>query len=438
VPTIRTFAVKHNGAPITKTAALNAAVGDEIEVEFWVEQWSPLGQKLRAFNITLDSAKLGADTGAECGGLIPIGIDNPADLCFCENDAACAAPPPQCDNAAATKCFLQGQFCAGPLHNPDTGARLLVVHCELVGGLPVNTYALCCTCGCGDAPCDTSAVDTSSADYRWIGVLNDEANAKVYSVPKYVGTLIVKVMPGSDGVFQVVPKARVFDGGTVITFLTDEFGCHIPGQQCSNNPPVLVPLNVTVDGECLLPEPCALGPIVPTANCFIDARQPSAPDGTLLATLNLMDIEFDGAPDSLTEANFSIREVPAPVPPATSNGVFRVTQRDGDVVRVQFTRRATLGAWTCVSYLGASCPDEFCFAPLPADVSNDRTSAPGDILHLIDCLNGVRVCQIHQCDIDRSNVCGPPDILRTIDLLNGASTFDPWLNRNIPVCPSGP
>ena len=68
---------------------------------------------------------------------------------------------------------------------------------------------------------------------------------------------------------------------------------------------------------------------------------------------------------------------------------------------------------------------------------NDDTSAPSDILYVIDCLNGVRTCDDFQCDVDRSLQCGPPDILRVIDLLNGAGQYAPWLNKNMPIsCPS--
>jgi len=41
--------------------------------------------------------------------------------------------------------------------------------------------------------------------------------------------------------------------------------------------------------------------------------------------------------------------------------------------------------------------------------SSQRAANGPDILWLVDCLNHVRICQIHQCDVDRSNVCGPTD-----------------------------
>jgi hypothetical protein len=77
---------------------------------------------------------------------------------------------------------------------------------------------------------------------------------------------------------------------------------------------------------------------------------------------------------------------------------------------------------------------------LPADANSDRTSAPVDILDIIDNLNGVLVPPLadHQCDIDRSALCAPADILSEIDLLNGASGFLVWNGKTLPVCPSAP
>lgn len=59
--------------------------------------------------------------------------------------------------------------------------------------------------------------------------------------------------------------------------------------------------------------------------------------------------------------------------------------------------------------------------------------------YVIDCINGVRTCEIWQCDVDRSGLCGPPDILRTIDLLNGSGKYIPWLNVSLKpnICQGG-
>jgi hypothetical protein len=172
--------------------------------------------------------------------------------------------------------------------------------------------------------------------------------------------------------------------------------------------------------------PCSLVDTTPP-NCAIDARQPSEPNGSNPAGWTSIDLTFEG---TCGVAGLGAGDVTV-----TSTGVapgVADVSTAGSIVTIEFDGIIPAVAWTCVEVIGHSA----CIGSLPGDVSNDRTSAPGDILHLIDCLNGVRVCEIFQCDSDRSNVCGPPDILRTIDLLNGASTYVPFLNVSIPVCPN--
>jgi len=143
---------------------------------------------------------------------------------------------------------------------------------------------------------------------------------------------------------------------------------------------------------------------------------------------------FDDDAFCLTEDDFAVRLVPDDgVPPRITDVLWR-----GSMATLVLDSRIPPGRWTCFEYLRSQSPWELCLGRLPADVSADRTSAPADILWLIDCLNGVRSCEYWQCDVDCSELCGPPDILRVIDLLNGAGCYDPWLNRSLPPCPSGP
>lgn len=165
-------------------------------------------------------------------------------------------------------------------------------------------------------------------------------------------------------------------------------------------------------------------------DCAVDARQPSNPDGSNPAGWSQIELTLtcDPGTSGLNAGSFGVSSS-AGTTPTISNAEF-----DGNVATLTFNARIPVGAWTCVS-LGGS---QACLGSLPADASGDRTAAAPDILRLIDCLNGVAVCEMWQCDTDRSNVCGPPDILRIIDLLNGASAFDPWLNVSIGACPTAP
>jgi hypothetical protein len=110
----------------------------------------------------------------------------------------------------------------------------------------------------------------------------------------------------------------------------------------------------------------------------------------------------------------------------------------GNRANVQLSRRISPGVWTCFSFTPSDPDYEACIAHMPGDATGDGTSAPSDILRVIDCINGVATCEVYQGDIDRSGVIGPPDILRVIDLLNGAGVYDPWLNVSIAACPTAP
>ncbi len=162
-------------------------------------------------------------------------------------------------------------------------------------------------------------------------------------------------------------------------------------------------------------------------NCAIDARQPSEPNGADPAGWDSVVITFDGDTSAVTKSDFQVQTSPP--------GDFDIEPWDNNVT-LQLSRRITLQDWTCITYIPSQ--QQVCLSHLPGDVTNDRTSAPSDILRVIDCLNRVSSCEQWQCDVDRSDLCGPPDILRVIDLLNGAGAYAPWLNVSMGECPSGP
>jgi len=448
-PTIEILAVEVNGQPITPTNNLVAEGGDIIEAEFWLSHWSPEGQKLRAFQITLDHRQM----TNECGGLIPLGYDNPRYDCTCQVDADCGA----C--AGAPDCFTLPTapnptplFCAGPEHDPSQGLFIIVTHnptpnsgCPL--GFSTGDYVFAPGC-LGDLDLDFRAVDFSLPNIRWAATRYSNEHAKTYTVPRYAGTLKLRVSDNAGGlngagvyVVGMLPDQPIPDGPDT-TFLADTFGQVIPLPPATL---VRTPLTVTVNVLCERWWPCINGS---TPKCSIDARQPSRPDGTLPDGWQEFDLEFDGSTGGgvpTLEDFETCRVVPyllgEPLPIVQS-----ITPHDGNMLRVRLDQRIAPGKWTCIRYNpptgnvcgigGAPARQEVCFAHLPGDVTNDRTASAADITWLIDCLNGLRTCQIHQCDIDRSGICGPPDILRTIDLLNGAGVFDPWLNRTIVACPS--
>ena len=171
-------------------------------------------------------------------------------------------------------------------------------------------------------------------------------------------------------------------------------------------------------------------------NCAIDARQPHRPGnpGALqgwdsVAMTFPVGCNVAGA----VSGDFTVSVTPAGAAPTVS-GVSVA----GQTVTVTLSSVIPAQKWTCITHTATG--KKVCLGSLPADANGDRTSAPVDILDIIDNLNGVRVPALlpNQCDIDRSALCAPADILSEIDLLNGASGFLVWNGKTLPVCPSAP
>ena len=70
----------------------------------------------------------------------------------------------------------------------------------------------------------------------------------------------------------------------------------------------------------------------------------------------------------------------------------------------------------------------------PGNVNADGHADASDILALIDSLRDPNtfMLSIYQCDLDDSGECDPGDLIRLIDLLNGGGSFDAWFGTQIP------
>ncbi len=160
----------------------------------------------------------------------------------------------------------------------------------------------------------------------------------------------------------------------------------------------------------------------------IDARQPSEPDGTNPVGWQSFDIVFNGETCLTTAADFAVAQEGGVLAAPT---VVALEHVGPQTVRVLLSDMIEPGAWTTVTHLSSGAITRVGY--LPGDVNSDGTSAPADILKVIDALNGVGDPRaIWSTDVDRSGVAGPPDILRVIDLLNGAGVYQAWLNRSLP------
>jgi hypothetical protein len=164
----------------------------------------------------------------------------------------------------------------------------------------------------------------------------------------------------------------------------------------------------------------------------IDARQPSDPEGLNPAGWDRIELLFGGdrgAFGTVASTEFEVLEEGATAAGALQ--IISITPDEAEsTVTVLFDRPITAGGWVTLRHLPSDTEIRVGF--LPGDVNGDGTSAPADILAVIDAINEVTVLPAWSTDVDRSGETGPSDILRVIDLLNGAAEYDPWLHVSLP------
>ncbi len=163
-------------------------------------------------------------------------------------------------------------------------------------------------------------------------------------------------------------------------------------------------------------------------NGAIDARTPLAKDGVSPVGWREALLGFDGFAGCLQKEDFSVtQQGGVQAAPAIAN----VEPAGADQLTITLDRPIEPRAWTTMTHVASRTSVRWGF--LPGDVNADRTSAPADILDLIDFLNGVGAPRpIWSTDIDRSGLAAPPDILQLIDILNGAGNLDVYNGARLP------
>lgn len=195
---------------------------------------------------------------------------------------------------------------------------------------------------------------------------------------------------------------------------------------------------LTLCGDlCAAPPACPAGAIVfvnPPSGA-VDARRPHPPgnpnsrEGFTVFTAT--------GPAGAEASCWTVQETAAF---GAANSVASVVENPAGTYTITLSRPITAGAGTSITYTPTGGAGVLgCFKSHPANVNSDSASAPVDIIHLIDHLNGVRVPPLTswQCDLDRSNACLPADIISEIDMLNGANGFISWNGSARPVGPAG-
>ena len=168
------------------------------------------------------------------------------------------------------------------------------------------------------------------------------------------------------------------------------------------------------------------------ASGWIDACQPSDPDGSNPAGLTTLKLTFDGDPSSLTPGDFTVSEQCNAgecdgVPPVIS----AVTPLGGDSVELTFASRLEPKTWTTVTYLTNSVQLGY----LPADASASGTANADDVIAAVDYLNDFLAGgspPLQSCDIDRSGTPTANDIVQLVDLLNGSDAYEAYFGKTLP------
>jgi hypothetical protein len=383
---LRVVAVAVNDVSMEPSDEVVAAPGDTITVDVLASDWSAAGQMLHGYQLWFDAG--GYATGSS-GIVLPLGW-TAGDSCATRAD---------CDEFDVTfRTCLNGRC----VYNVDDEASAFVDRFRedyvYFGRTDVTVFA-----------------DHTAPDIR-IGVLAQKAPFPAYSMPEdYLGSARFRVSEDACGTFAL----RLIDDLEYTHLLDEAFA--FMGDGLSGGVTVHVPAD------------CSCAELIATVPPMFarDARQPFDPDGGNVQGWRRMTFSFvKPVCVGLGPADFVVR-----TEPEGSTPIVEKVVSDGTDVHVDLDQPVPVGVWTCVRFERTG--DEVCVIHSPGDVNGDGVSGPGDILTLIDHLNGVvqPALSIWHCDIDQSGQCGPPDILRIIDLLNGAGAYEPYLNVVWPNVP---
>lgn len=386
-------AVKHNGATITTTNNLAVAPNDLIEANIFVSDWGaemPLG--VRSIQAAV-FGRAGFQSG-DNGVILPVGWEAPLETTGspCTTNANCLDPRyPVC-------VALLGR-CQSATHNPSLGSsidrltRTDFIHFGLDGIFQISN----------DSP-----------DYTYVSVATDASTVDT-GVPRYVGTLVLRVSANACGVFTISFL------GNRTSLLAD------PLPEPLIVEPVFQPLVLTV-GQC------ALQMLTCTPNhCTEDARMPHPLDVPIPRfTMNRFTANFSGSTAALVPSSFTLTQIPSD----TGDGLPLIASviPSGNNADIVFSRAINFPAYTCVKHNLSS--KQCCFSVLPGDADASLFVQPLDAFAIIDNLDGqLPAVPIERCDINRSNLCTPGDLLTLVDLMNGANVFNPFLNATLQPCP---
>ncbi len=429
-PTMSLKAVKRGNTNICPPSnSITASPFEVIEAEVFLSNWSisPPTRRLGSWQWALDTegftsgprgsfdfvlGRRACTTNAECNDIFATcGRD-------CFTNADCSNLNTTC---VAGRCSGWNGFCdlaPDPALGTDRAGAVFVIapHSHVTCPTPVNDSYVLGVC--------TGILATDLSIPRAGATLIDLGCAPTYTAPpKYAGTIKIRASGDACGSFTIALKP--------------------PSDSQLNDTNSIAIEPLTLEGLTINLGTCACTTIVSSqpADCSIDPKQPSEPDGSNPAGPTSIVVTMDcdtGAPPVLTCANFLVSQVPSGAPALSCQSV---TPRFGGIneqILVNFNRRVTTQRWNCLEYQagGKVQGQRVCFNHFPGDVNQSRAVEPIlDVNRLLDCLDGDFPCTLAECDVDRTGLCASKDLLRLGDLENGGENYPVYRGLTILECP---
>ncbi len=406
-------AVKKNDVAIVPPlSTLTVLANDKIEVDLFLSGWindfpnDAVPNNVRTFQVKIDRARyVSPDPVLGNGSVKPLGWCGPVDKIACTNSTQCPAEYPVCLTSPPTGCTCSP-------HTPSSGASMNTSRSDFLFNAPPLMDGI-------------YDVDTSNIDFKYFGIAND-GSVPDTGVPRYLGTLVLKVSANACGTFTIGFVQEVST-----TFISD------PSPKAISLLPSMQPLTLTVSDCSRQLLSCNPG------HCNIDARiAHDRLNQDIKLNTNLMVMTFSKSTTSpnMTAADFEVTVLPNdPLDPIPVITALSPNVSDPKITTVIFNRRIQQTRWTCIRDKGSN--KRCCIGSLPADADNSRISQQDDMFELVNNLKGCLnppscnepLLTVEKFDTDRSVLGTGADLLMLGDLLNGADAFDPVPGNSLPL-----
>jgi hypothetical protein len=166
----------------------------------------------------------------------------------------------------------------------------------------------------------------------------------------------------------------------------------------------------------------------------IDARQPSEPDGSQPAGLQMVTLTLNGPANVVTLADVAVSLAPSG-PTVNVQSVMP----SGNLLTLMLDSMMPPGHWLEITLLPSG--SSVCFGYLPGDSDGSGATGAADVTHVVSCLMDGGMpenCPLERTDMDRNGERNHLDVVRAVDILNGADSLESWDGAMLPPSPCEP